>query len=459
MSRDLLRPAVLRWLLDSDPAIRWQVLQDLVDAPAQAVARERARVAREGWGAELLARQAPKGNWGGPHEDRGWLPTGRCLTVLKDLGLDPRSPQARRMIERVKKRIKFEPLGGRPFLEGETEPCINGRILGIGAYFDEPRDALARRLLGEQLPDGGWNCEAPKSKRSSFHTTICVLEGLLAYERARGKTAAVTKARRRGEKYLLERRMFRSLRTGEAIDQRWLRFAWPPFWHYDVLRGLDYLRDAGVPPTERVREAVEIVRERRHQNGRWPLNLVHPERIPLEMENEERPDPRRMARSGKAARSHSSAGSATMAPPRSIPPRARPAETSTRFLMMYCPSSVGAQKPWVKSSLWKRNKGMNVPVICKKSSPRVSRIATLRMSPSPMMDSQAASTAMATWGGTRPNVSTSIVRVASASAGLQPGRNFKTPNQKKTMPRPVRITSGATRAIHWTSQRSSRLAQ
>jgi hypothetical protein len=206
------------------------------------------------------------------------------LVVLKDLGLDPASKQARKMIDRVDKRLVFRRINNRPFLHGETEPCINGRILAIGSYFKEPNDALANQLLEEQLEDGGWNCEAPKSRRSSFHTTICVLEGLLDYERAGRKSAAVTKARKRAETYLLERRMFRSLRTGEVIDKRWLRFSFPGFWHYDVLRGLDYLRDAGVKPDSRVSEAIEIVIQCRHQNGRWPLNLLHPEHIPLEME-------------------------------------------------------------------------------------------------------------------------------------------------------------------------------
>jgi hypothetical protein len=206
------------------------------------------------------------------------------LVVLMDLGLDPANRQARKMIDRVDKRLVFKPLNNRPFLHGETEPCINGRILGIGAYFKKPNDALASQLLGEQLEDGGWNCEAPKSRRSSFHTTICVLEGLLEYERARRKSAAVTKARKRAENYLLERRMFRSLRTGEVINQRWLRFSFPTFWHYDVLRGLDYLRNAGIKPDSRVSDAIETVIARRHQNGRWPLNLLHPEHIPLEME-------------------------------------------------------------------------------------------------------------------------------------------------------------------------------
>jgi hypothetical protein len=196
------------------------------------------------------------------------------------------------MIDRVDKRLVFKWLKNRPYLHGETEPCINGRILGIGAYFKEPNDALAKQLLSEQLEDGGWNCEAwpflsakrPPSQRSSFHTTICVLEGLLEYERAGRKSVAVTKARKRGENYLIERRLFRSLRTGKVIDQRWLRFSFPTFWHYDVLRGLDYLRNAGIKPDSRVGEAIKIVMERRHQNGRWPLNLLHPEPIPLKME-------------------------------------------------------------------------------------------------------------------------------------------------------------------------------
>ena len=289
------RPAHLKWLLDSDPAIRWQVMRDLTSEAPNAIAAERSRTATEGWGAELLARQSPAGDWGGGprgwrddmrKDDRSLLITLYSLVVLMDLGLDPASQQARKMIDRIDRQLVFKPLDNRPFLCGETEPCINGRILGIGAYFKEPNDALASQLLGEQLEDGGWNCEAPRSRRSSFHTTICVLEGLLEYERAGRKSAAVSKARKKAENYLLERRMFRSLRTGDVIDKRWLRFSFPTFWHYDVLRGLDYLRNAGIRPDGRVRDAIEIVIKRRHQNGRWPLNLLHPEHVPLKMESD-----------------------------------------------------------------------------------------------------------------------------------------------------------------------------
>jgi len=279
------RPAHLKWLLDSDPAIRWQVMRDLTDEPPHIVAAERSRVATEGWGAALLARQSPSGHWGDPRkEDRGLLISLYSLVVLMDLGLDPASEQARRMSSRVENRLVFQWLDNRPFFQGETEPCINGRILALGAYFKERNEALVHQLLSEQLEDGGWNCEAPKSRRSSFHTTICVLEGLLAYERAGRKSAVVTKARERAENYLVDRSLFRSFRTGDIIDKRWLRFSYPPVWHYDVLRGLDYLRDAGVKPDHRVREAIDVLIARQHQNGRWPLNLLHPERIPLEME-------------------------------------------------------------------------------------------------------------------------------------------------------------------------------
>ena len=259
-------------------------MRHLTGEGSNAIAAQRPPDATDGWGARLLALQSPAGNWGGPNEDRGLLITLYSLVVLKDLGLDPASNEAHEMIDLVDKRLVFQWHSNRPFLHGETEPCINGRILGLSAYFKEPNDALANQLLSEQLEDGGWNCEAPKSRRSSFHTTICVLEGLLDYERAGRKSAAVTKARKRAENYLLERRIFRSLRSGEIIDKRWLRFSFPTFWHYDVLRGLDYLRNAGIEPDSRVSEAIEIVIKRRHQNGRWPLNLLHPERVPLEME-------------------------------------------------------------------------------------------------------------------------------------------------------------------------------
>lgn len=279
--------AVIRWLLDSDPSIRWQAMRDLTGDSAEAVAAERGRIASEGWGAQLLALQSSEGHWG-DDQRHGWMTTTDALTLLRTLGADPAGVKVRAALALVQERITWWQIDGHPFFEGETEPCINGRILAAGAYFGADVDRLAERLLGEQLEDGGWNCQAPPSTRSSFHSTICVLEGLLEYERARGADAAVTDARRRAEEYLLERRMMRSLSTGGIIDRRWARFAFPTIWHYDLLRGLDYLRSAGVVPDDRLAEAAGVVEQRRHQNGRWPLNVLHLERqrIPLEIEGE-----------------------------------------------------------------------------------------------------------------------------------------------------------------------------
>jgi hypothetical protein len=290
---------VIRWLLDSDPSIRWQVLRDLTDAPADEVAAERARVATEGAGARLLALQAPDGCWGGKAWNRGWDSTMHALLLLWQMGLDPASDQARRAVGLVHDHVTWKGCGPKEadnntFFAGETEPCINGQVAAPGAYFGQDVQGIIDRLLGEQLADGGWNCEAPeRSTRSSFNTTICVLEALLEYERAGGGNPAVTAARLRGQEYLLERRLLRRRSTGEAIERDrkcgapFTRFAFPSWWHYDVLRALDYLRRAGVTPDERVTEAIDLVASKRDADGRWPLETQYPGKMLIETDEGE----------------------------------------------------------------------------------------------------------------------------------------------------------------------------
>jgi len=307
----------LEWLMDSDPAIRWQVMRDLTDSPGEQVAAERARVATEGWGARLLALQQPTGQWTsdtpefsskaaaewwnsmGP-ERRGTLfpqgtSTTSSLVLLRDFGLPADSPQARHAVGLVRENCRWEH-DGEPYFAGETEPCINGRTVALGAYFGEDVALIVDRLLGEQMTDGGWNCEQENgSTRGSFHTTIEVLEGLLEYERAVGNAPDVTAARLRGQDYLLERRMLRSRSTGQRIDHdrkteapaTWTQFSYPTYWHYDVLRGLDYLRTAGLAPDERLAEAIDLVDAKRDANGRWPLENPHPGRLHFAMDEGE----------------------------------------------------------------------------------------------------------------------------------------------------------------------------
>ncbi|MHB8815830.1 MAG: hypothetical protein ACYDAE_21570 [Steroidobacteraceae bacterium] len=291
--------SVIQWLLDSDPSIRWQAMRDLTDAPEREVAAERARVSTEGAGARLLALQASDGKWGGAAWNRGWDSTMHVLTLLREMELDPASDAARRAVGLVRDGVSWQGCGPpeadrNPFFAGEVEPCINGQVAAAGAYFCQDVGPLVDRLLGEQLADGGWNCDAPgASARSSFNTTICVLEALLEYEQAGGADRAVTSARLRGQEYLLERRLLRRRSTGEVIERDrkggadWTRFAFPTWWHYDLLRGLEYLRRAGVEPDERVAEAIEIVASKRDDQGRWSLETRYRGRMPLEIDDGE----------------------------------------------------------------------------------------------------------------------------------------------------------------------------
>ena len=286
--------SLINWLLDSDPSIRWQVMRDLTGESDATVAGERSRVASEGWGARLLDLQGPDGHWGGAaFVPRAWISTKDTLQLLRDLGVDPTADRVRRAIGQVRDRCTWGPeFGDSPFFEGEIEPCINGRVLAIGAYFGEASDRLAERLLEEQLEDGGWNCDAPRSHssrrpvstRSSFHSTICVLEGLLEYETAAGPRPEVTAARLRGQEYLLERRLFRSRSTGQVINPAWTQISFPTRWHYDILWGLDHLRKACVEPDNRTAEAVDLIANKRDRLGRWPLENPHAGTVHFEME-------------------------------------------------------------------------------------------------------------------------------------------------------------------------------
>lgn len=286
---------VLDWLLDSDPSIRWQTLRDLTDAPTQEVLAERARVATEGWGARLLTLQDQAGQWDGgtyfpsqfddSEDGQPWTATTYSLLLLRDLGLYPSSDAARGAVALVRENSCWEE-GDQPFFEGEVEPCINGMAVALGAYFGENVEGVVARLLGEQLDDGGWNCEAERgSTRSSFGTTINVLEGLLEHERATGGSPTSVAARRRGEEYLLERGLLRRKTTRELINRTWLQFSFPARWHYDVLRGLEYFRVVGDPPDERVAEAIEVLRSKRQPDGTWLLENTHPGRIHFAMED------------------------------------------------------------------------------------------------------------------------------------------------------------------------------
>lgn len=290
---------VVAWLLDSDPSIRWQVMRDLLDLPKSEWTAERTKVETEGWGAQLLAVQDDDGQWaGGAHfpadfawpgpetfqgpgkpwrgEGQPWTSTSHVLGLLREFGLDPGSDRMRRSVELIGANCRWEHQG-QPYWEGEVEPCINGALVANGTYFGVDMSPVVHRLVGEVLSDGGWNCAAEDgSIRSSFNTTINVLEGLLAFEVATGGTPGSRKARRSAEEFLLQRQLFKRLATGEPADRRFRLLTHPSRWFYDVLRGLDHFRVAGLvdetDPDPRLDEGIEYIRSRHGDDGRWDLD-------------------------------------------------------------------------------------------------------------------------------------------------------------------------------------------
>ena len=279
---------ILEWLLDGDPAIRWQALRDLASAPAQTVTAEQERVGMEGWGARLLAQQDADGRWGGGLYTPKWISTTYTLLMLRGLGLPPRHPAALRGLEQI--------MAGGDFSRGGinlwrtvkySDLCVDAMVLALLEYFqyaDLRAAGLVEHLLDHQFADGGWNCEWYRgATHSSFHTTLSVLEALLETRLAHA-AAGLDEAARRGEQFLLEHRLFRSHRSGAVVDPKMLRCSYPPRWRYDILRALDYFQAAGAPYDERMNDALDVLARKRSNGGTWKLENRHAGKTFFEME-------------------------------------------------------------------------------------------------------------------------------------------------------------------------------
>jgi len=290
---------IIQWLLQGDPAIRWQVLQGLAGASEATVERERRKIAHEGWGARLLARQDLGGAWArGQTSDAGlyspkWTSTTYTMLLLRDFGL-PCNSRPARLACRLLLDQGLQRDGGISYgtwakwtRRGET--CVTGMVLSILSYFhyeDTRLDSIANHLLEQQMRDGGWNCRRPNgATHSSVHTTISVLEGLRHFELHRRRNLRQVRAAQcRGREFLLVHRLFRSHRSGKVIKPEFLRFSFPPRWHYDILRALDYFQAVNAPRDPRLLEAIDIVRSRQKEDGRWPLQHLYKGKVYFELE-------------------------------------------------------------------------------------------------------------------------------------------------------------------------------
>lgn len=289
---------VTDWLLEGDPAIRWQTLRDLLGAPEAAWQAERQRTIETGWGAQLLALQDTDGKWGGGIYSPKWISTTYTLLTLCAIGL-PRECEAAQRGARLALESLLGPQCDTKFQQklAECDRCIVGMILQLAVYFqiaDERIEAIVDNLLLEAMPDGGWNCRRhrrPEPHHSSFHTTFNVLEGLRTYVElyADARRADVLAAERRAQELMLQHHLFKSDKTGKVIQPKFTLLSFPPRWHYDVLRGLDYFARTNAPQDERLQDSIDLLLTKRDQDGRWPLEYVYQAKVFFNMERQGRP--------------------------------------------------------------------------------------------------------------------------------------------------------------------------
>ncbi|MFZ5908445.1 MAG: hypothetical protein ACOYYU_00330 [Chloroflexota bacterium] len=277
------------WLMEGDPAIRWQVLRDLLDAPPEEYEKERGRVAFEGWGADLLSRQDADGKWAGGLYSPKWTSTTYTLLTLRHFGLAHEHPAAQKACAYFLAKGLYHDGGINLFKSLDySETCVNGMLLALLSYFRSPDERvhnLVGFLLGEQMEDGGWNCERINgATHASFHTTISVLEGLREYASYHPAPATVIDAARRAHEFLLLHRLYKSHRTGKVVDPAMTRMNFPPRWRYDFIRALDYFQAMRAPRDERMDDAIALLRAKRLADGRWPAYRPWAGRMYFEME-------------------------------------------------------------------------------------------------------------------------------------------------------------------------------
>ena len=307
----MVNQETLDWLMEGDPAVRWQVMRDLLDYEEDRYTGEREKVASTGWGKEYLAFQDEKGMWGGGIYGPKWVSTTYTMLTLRRIGLAADNEQAHRSCRQLLERGRYDDGGINYFAsQSLSEACVTGMVLSVLAHFRYPDpylDDMADHLLRRQMPDGGWNCEDYRGDtHSSFHTTMSALEGLLEYQKSRNEVKAdVEAARLQGHEFLLQHRLYKSHRTGEVVSPRMMRMPYPPRWFYDFLKALDYFQDyftwrsyqqinylnrddeqldSKHKHDERFTDAIELLMSKQKANGKWNMMSGPSGRIYFNME-------------------------------------------------------------------------------------------------------------------------------------------------------------------------------
>ena len=285
---------IINWLLQGDVSIQYQVCRDLLDEERPDL---RARIGKEGWGAEYLKRRLPNGHWGDQFYHPKWASSHYTILDLRYLCLNPENIAVRETIDLIEKKERGPDMGIHPSRSGgKSDVCINGMFLNYASYFgiDESKlVSVVDFLLSQRMPDGGFNCTLNRSgaRHSSLHTTISVLEGISGYKKNgyKYRMEELSSVERSSLEFMLKHQLYKSDRTGEIINNKFLRFSFPARWYYDISRALDYFQEAGYDWDERMQPAIDVIMDKRNKNGTWNMQAKHPGQVHFEMEKAGRP--------------------------------------------------------------------------------------------------------------------------------------------------------------------------
>ena len=285
-----IQKKVIEWLLNGDPSIRWQVYRDLLNSDEKKFNRERKKISKEGWGSTLISFQDETGTWAQSLYSRKWISTTYTLLLLQSFGLEPKNIQAQKASKILLDKGFYNDNGINFALSWKrSETCVTGMILSLICFFnleDARIERLLEYLLKEQMNDGGWNCQSFKgATHGSFNTTIIVLEALHEYEkRFPQESQKMIKSQERGREFLLFHKLFRSHRTNKVADPKFTRLSFPPRWHYDILRALDYFRECKISYDKRMNDAIEIIMKKQNKDGTWNLQQRYSGKTWFDME-------------------------------------------------------------------------------------------------------------------------------------------------------------------------------
>jgi len=289
----MIDESIIKWLLEGDPSIQYQVHRDLLDQDSKKL---QGRISKEGWGAEFLSLQNKNGHWGIAFYQPKWTSTHYTILELKNLCISPNTKPIQKIIKSVLQNEMSHNYVKKYEMIVNKDICINGMVLNYAAYFKSDEadlKSIVDYILNNQMNDGGFNCQSTRkgAAHSSLHTTLSILEGIFEFKKNNYKhrIKELKKGEQESIEFILKHRLYKSDKTGKVINDSFTRLSYPSRWKYDILRCLDYFQYANIDYDPRMQDALDLLIKKRNKDGLWALQSKHPGQTHFEMERGGKP--------------------------------------------------------------------------------------------------------------------------------------------------------------------------